>query len=187
MLYIFKVQLVVLFFFPPTGWPRERCVTLGCGCHRQRFVGSLGTHRTQAFMETPGGHGPWNSRLNNWLQIYVNKWFVVVPFCVAIWNHCYIEQYLASFSLKSRLHLHVQSFTTFIFSEWRFVLHGLQILVLHYFFGSEDALTREEALQILREMETGKNSREERMINRGYPAYVTSAGVWDDLGFSLVV
>ncbi|KAK3868107.1 hypothetical protein Pcinc_026481 [Petrolisthes cinctipes] len=34
---------------------------------------------------------------------------------------------------------------------------------------------------MLRDMETGKNNREERMINRGFPAYVTSAG-W--LGYS---
>lgn len=53
--------------------------------------------------------------------------------------------------------------------------------ILAFLFGSEDALTREEALQMLREMESGKNSREERMINRGYPAYTTSAGAWDDL------
>ncbi|KAK4324943.1 hypothetical protein Pmani_004454 [Petrolisthes manimaculis] len=45
----------------------------------------------------------------------------------------------------------------------------------------EDVLTREEALQMLREMQTGKNNREERMINRGFPAYITSAG-W--LGYS---
>lgn len=45
----------------------------------------------------------------------------------------------------------------------------------------EDVLTREEAVQMLKEMQKGKEAREERMLNRGYPAYTTGAG-W--LGYS---
>jgi L-fuconate dehydratase len=44
-----------------------------------------------------------------------------------------------------------------------------------------DALTREEALAILRERAPGKAARERALLDRGYPAYLTSAG-W--LGYS---
>ena len=44
-----------------------------------------------------------------------------------------------------------------------------------------DALTPEEALEILRLKESTRGVREEEMLERGYPAYTTSAG-W--LGFS---
>lgn len=39
-----------------------------------------------------------------------------------------------------------------------------------------DALTPEEALEILREREPTKGERQEEMLARGYPAYTTSAG-----------
>ncbi|KAJ1553945.1 Mandelate racemase/muconate lactonizing protein [Cladochytrium tenue] len=45
----------------------------------------------------------------------------------------------------------------------------------------EDALTREEALEILRAMESGKAARAAEMERDGFPAYTTSAG-W--LGYS---
>ncbi len=45
----------------------------------------------------------------------------------------------------------------------------------------EDALTREEALQILRKGREGQRERLERLASHGYPAYTTSAG-W--FGFS---
>lgn len=44
-----------------------------------------------------------------------------------------------------------------------------------------DALTREEALQILRAAEPGRREREEQLVRDGYPAYTTSPG-W--LGYS---
>lgn len=44
-----------------------------------------------------------------------------------------------------------------------------------------DAITKEEALDLLRKMEPGKKAREEEVLKRGYPAYTTSAG-W--LGYS---
>src|SRR5215211_3862171 len=44
-----------------------------------------------------------------------------------------------------------------------------------------DALTREEALEILRRNASTKPEREREMRERGYPAYTTSAG-W--LGYS---
>ncbi|KAF4618288.1 hypothetical protein D9613_011644 [Agrocybe pediades] len=44
-----------------------------------------------------------------------------------------------------------------------------------------DAITREEALAMLKEKEAGKKEREEEVKRVGYPAYVTSAG-W--LGYS---
>ncbi|ORX39717.1 putative mandelate racemase/muconate lactonizing enzyme [Kockovaella imperatae] len=44
-----------------------------------------------------------------------------------------------------------------------------------------DAITKEEALELLRAKESGKKAREEEVIKRGYPAYTTSAG-W--LGYS---
>lgn len=44
-----------------------------------------------------------------------------------------------------------------------------------------DALTRDEALQILIDMEPTKSSRETEILEHGYPAYTTSAG-W--LGYS---
>jgi len=44
-----------------------------------------------------------------------------------------------------------------------------------------DAITKEEALQLLREKEAGKKEREAKVREIGYPAYVTSAG-W--LGYS---
>jgi L-fuconate dehydratase len=44
-----------------------------------------------------------------------------------------------------------------------------------------DALTPEEALEILRRNSASKQSREEEMLNHGYPAYTTSTG-W--LGYS---
>jgi L-fuconate dehydratase len=39
-----------------------------------------------------------------------------------------------------------------------------------------DAITREEALALLKEKEAGKKEREEKVRELGYPAYVTSAG-----------
>lgn len=44
-----------------------------------------------------------------------------------------------------------------------------------------DALTREEALEILRKAEPGRRQREEELISVGYPAYTTTPG-W--LGYS---
>ncbi|KAF8690242.1 hypothetical protein AX14_003044 [Amanita brunnescens Koide BX004] len=44
-----------------------------------------------------------------------------------------------------------------------------------------DAITKEEALQLLKEREAGKKEREAKVREIGYPAYVTSAG-W--LGYS---
>jgi L-fuconate dehydratase len=44
-----------------------------------------------------------------------------------------------------------------------------------------DAITKEEALELLRKMEPGKKEREAEVLKRGYPAYTTSAG-W--LGYS---
>ncbi|KAJ6614544.1 enolase C-terminal domain-like protein [Mycena sp. CBHHK59/15] len=44
-----------------------------------------------------------------------------------------------------------------------------------------DAITREEALTMLKEKEAGKKEREATVVELGYPAYVTSAG-W--LGYS---
>jgi L-fuconate dehydratase len=39
-----------------------------------------------------------------------------------------------------------------------------------------DAITREEALDMLKAREAGKKDREAKVIAEGYPAYVTSAG-----------
>lgn len=39
-----------------------------------------------------------------------------------------------------------------------------------------DAITPEEALELLKRAEGGKKAREEEVIKRGYPAYTTSAG-----------
>jgi L-fuconate dehydratase len=39
-----------------------------------------------------------------------------------------------------------------------------------------DAITREEALEMLKARENTKKEREERVRKTGYPAYVTSAG-----------
>jgi L-fuconate dehydratase len=47
-----------------------------------------------------------------------------------------------------------------------------------------DAITKEEALTMLKEKEAGKKQREEKVRNEGYPAYVTSAG-WLGEYFSL--
>src|SRR5690606_25439049 len=44
-----------------------------------------------------------------------------------------------------------------------------------------DALGREEALEILRKQESTKHNRIEKLMDKGYPAYTTSAG-W--LGYS---
>ena len=44
-----------------------------------------------------------------------------------------------------------------------------------------DALTREEALEILEEKVSGKAEREATVKGDGYPAYVTSAGWMGDL------
>ncbi len=44
-----------------------------------------------------------------------------------------------------------------------------------------DAITKEEALDLLRKKEKGKREREEEVMRRGYPAYTTSVG-W--LGYS---
>ncbi|XP_042233115.1 mitochondrial enolase superfamily member 1-like [Homarus americanus] len=44
-----------------------------------------------------------------------------------------------------------------------------------------DVLTKEEAVTMLKEMQHGREAREERMLTRGYPAYTTAAG-W--LGYS---
>jgi L-fuconate dehydratase len=44
-----------------------------------------------------------------------------------------------------------------------------------------DALTRDEALEILRRAEPGRSEREARLLEQGYPAYTTSPG-W--LGYS---
>jgi len=44
-----------------------------------------------------------------------------------------------------------------------------------------DAITREEALEMLKSREAGKKDREAKVIAEGYPAYVTSAG-W--MGYS---
>ncbi|KAK8869975.1 hypothetical protein IAR55_000545 [Kwoniella newhampshirensis] len=44
-----------------------------------------------------------------------------------------------------------------------------------------DAITKEEALALLKAKESGKKTREEEVIKRGYPAYTTSVG-W--LGYS---
>ena len=39
-----------------------------------------------------------------------------------------------------------------------------------------DAITKEEALELLKRNEAGKKAREEEVIKRGYPAYTTSVG-----------
>lgn len=39
-----------------------------------------------------------------------------------------------------------------------------------------DAITKEEALALLKEKEATKKAREEEVIKRGYPAYTTSVG-----------
>lgn len=44
-----------------------------------------------------------------------------------------------------------------------------------------DAITPEEALELLKRNESGKKAREAEVTKRGYPAYTTSAG-W--LGYS---
>lgn len=44
-----------------------------------------------------------------------------------------------------------------------------------------DAISKEEALALLKAKEAGKKAREEEVIRRGYPAYTTSVG-W--LGYS---
>jgi len=48
-----------------------------------------------------------------------------------------------------------------------------------------DAITRDEALAMLKEKEAGKKEREERVRAEGYPAYVTSAGWLGELILSL--
>lgn len=47
-----------------------------------------------------------------------------------------------------------------------------------------DAITKEEALALLKKNEAGKKAREEEVIKRGYPAYTTSVG-WLGEFFSL--
>ena len=39
-----------------------------------------------------------------------------------------------------------------------------------------DALTKEEAIEMLHKMQKGKESRENIMRTQGYPAYTTAAG-----------
>lgn len=41
---------------------------------------------------------------------------------------------------------------------------------------SGDVLKKEEAIQMLKDMQSGKEMREERILTRGYPAYTTAAG-----------
>jgi L-fuconate dehydratase len=56
-----------------------------------------------------------------------------------------------------------------------------QIVDLVDFRYLTDVLTRDEALDILRRAEAGKQDREQQLLDKGYPAYTTSAG-W--LGYS---
>jgi hypothetical protein len=44
------------------------------------------------------------------------------------------------------------------------------------FYFSSDAVTKEEAIAMLKVMQEGKEEREEQMIRIGYPAYTTQAG-----------
>lgn len=44
------------------------------------------------------------------------------------------------------------------------------------FYFSSDVVTKEEAIAMLKAMETGKEEREEQMKRVGYPAYTTQAG-----------
>ena len=66
---------------------------------------------------------------------------------------------------------------------WRLVadLAPEQLVACVDFRYLEDALTRDEALDLLRAREPGKAARAEEMVRDGYPAYITSAG-W--LGYS---
>lgn len=66
---------------------------------------------------------------------------------------------------------------------WRLIvdLTPEQIVSLIDFRWIEDALTKDEALEILRSMQNGKEERIAKMEKDGYPAYTTSAG-W--LGYS---
>jgi hypothetical protein len=41
---------------------------------------------------------------------------------------------------------------------------------------SSDVVTKEEAIAMLKEMQPGKEEREEQMKRVGYPAYTTQAG-----------
>jgi L-fuconate dehydratase len=56
-----------------------------------------------------------------------------------------------------------------------------QIVLCVPFHYITDALTPEEALEMLRENESSKSEREKHLLDRGYPAYTTSAG-W--IGYS---
>lgn len=56
-----------------------------------------------------------------------------------------------------------------------------EINVFLYYFNRSDVITREEAVQILRENEQSKNERENFVKTKGYPAYTTQIG-W--LGYS---
>ena len=45
-----------------------------------------------------------------------------------------------------------------------------------FFFGSSDVVTKEEAIDMLKAKQAGKEDREELMRTVGYPAYTTQAG-----------
>lgn len=47
-----------------------------------------------------------------------------------------------------------------------------------YEFFSSDVITKEEAVQILKDMVPNKNQREEEMKTIGFPAYTTQPG-WE--------
>lgn len=47
-----------------------------------------------------------------------------------------------------------------------------------------DAITKEEALAMIKEKESSKKQREAKVLELGYPAYVTSAG-WLGTAYSL--
>jgi L-fuconate dehydratase len=61
---------------------------------------------------------------------------------------------------------------------WQLVadLEPEQIVSLVDFRHIQDALTPDEALQILRTQQPGRRERQQQLIARGYPAYTTSAG-----------
>ena len=43
---------------------------------------------------------------------------------------------------------------------------------------SSDALSKDEAVQMLKEMAAGKEQREQHIVTAGYPTYSTAAGAY---------
>lgn len=78
----------------------------------------------------------------------------------------------------------------FVYTTWGILIASYQTQLWYYkmktfdtnvisyigFYFSSDVVTKDEAVAMLKAMETGKEEREEQMKRVGYPAYTTQAG-----------